>query len=77
MTESRPPENDQAPFIFRVVVVTLAAVILSVVLIMLVGLFDQRVDNKEVFAIIGPAFQTTIGCFVGVLGGRALGKMGA
>ena len=66
--------GDQSPFIFRVVTVTLAIVILSVVGAMLVGLFDPRVANDEVFKILGPAFQTVVGVFVGVLGGRALGK---
>ena len=64
----------ESPFIFRVVTVTLAIVILSVVGAMLVGLFDPRVSNDEVFKILGPAFQTVVGVFVGVLGGRALGK---
>jgi len=65
---------DQQTFIFRVVTITLAAVIVVAVGALLAGLFDQRVDNKDIFAILGPALQTTIGCFVGVLGGRALEK---
>ena len=50
-------------------------VILAVVAVMLYGLFDNRVDNEKVFAIIGPAFQTVVGAFVGILGGRALEKI--
>lgn len=65
---------DQSTFIFRVVTVTLAIVILAVIFAMLYGLFDQAVDNKEIFAILGPAFQTVTGAFVGVLGGRLLEK---
>lgn len=63
---------DDTRFIFRVVVVTLAAVIVSVVGVLLAGLFDPLVDNKAVFAIIGPAFQTVIGAFVGFLSALAL-----
>lgn len=58
---------DQSPFIFRVVVVTLAAILVSVIGVMLAGLFDPGVDNKEIFAVLGPAFQTVVGAFVGVL----------
>lgn len=65
---------DQQTFIFRVVTVTLAAILVAVIAAMLFGLFEPRVDNKDIFAILGPAFQTIVGCFVGILGGRALEK---
>lgn len=65
---------DQQTFIYRVVVITLAAILVSVIGAMLYGLFDSHVDNKEIFAILGPSFQTIVGCFVGILGGRALGN---
>jgi len=58
---------DRDEFVFRVVTVTLAAILVSVVVVLLVGLFDPIVDNKAIFAIIGPAFQTVVGVFVGVL----------
>lgn len=47
---------------------------MSVIAIMLIGLFDARIDNDKIFAVLGPAFQTIVGCFVGVLGSRALGN---
>lgn len=53
---------------------TLAVVQLSVVLAMLFGLFDTRVDNKEIFSIIGPAFHTIVGCFVGLLSAKWMEK---
>lgn len=65
---------DQSTFIFRVVTVTLAAILVAVICAMLYGLFEPKVDNKDIFAILGPAFQTIVGCFVGILGGRALEK---
>ncbi len=58
--------------IYYIVVSVLAMVMLSVIAVLLIGLFDTRVDNDKVFAILGPAFQTIVGCFVGVLGSRAL-----
>jgi hypothetical protein len=54
-------------FVFYVVTGTLAAILVAVVVVLLVGLFDPIVDNKAVFAIIGPAFQTVVGVFVGVM----------
>jgi hypothetical protein len=62
-------DNDH---LYYIVVGTLALVMVAVIAILLVGLFDARVDNDKIFAILGPAFQTIVGCFVGVLGSRVL-----
>ena len=61
-------------WILKVNVGTLAAICISVVLVLLIGMFDNRVDNKEIFSIIGPAFNTVIGAFVGLLGGLSINK---
>ncbi len=58
--------------VYLIVVGVLASVIVSVIVVLLIGLFDSKVDNDKIFAILGPAFQTVIGCFVGVLSGRLL-----
>jgi hypothetical protein len=58
--------------IYLIVVSTLAVVILGVVSSLMLGLFDDRVDNKEIFALIGPSFNTIIGCFVGLIAGKML-----
>lgn len=58
--------------IYCIVVGTLATVMMSVIAVLMFGLFDHRVDNDKIFAILGPAFQTIVGCFVGVLGSRVL-----
>ena len=58
--------------LYYIVVCTLAAVMIAVISVMLIGLFDPRVDNDKVFAILGPAFQTIVGCFVGILGSRVM-----
>jgi hypothetical protein len=39
------------------------------VLEMCVGLFNPIVDNSEIFKLIGPAFQTIVGGFIGLLAG--------
>lgn len=63
---------EKTAFIFYVVTGTLAAILVAVVGAMLYGLYDQRVDNKEIFAVIGPAFHTIVGAFVGILSARFL-----
>ncbi len=62
--------KDTSRLMNYIVVATLALVMLSVIFVMLIGLFDEKVDNDKIFAIIGPAFQMIVGCFVGYLGGR-------
>ena len=58
--------------LYYIVVGVLGSVMVAVILVLLVGLFDNRVDNEKIFAILGPAFQTIVGCFVGILGSRLL-----
>jgi fumarate reductase subunit D len=61
-------------WILKVTVGTLASICVVVVLALLVGIFmpNELVDNQQIFAIIGPAFNTVIGAFVGLLGGLSL-----
>ena len=61
-------------WILKVTVGTLASICVVVVLALLVGIFmpNDLVDNQQIFAIIGPAFNTVIGAFVGLLGGLSL-----
>jgi hypothetical protein len=58
--------------ILLVVIGTLSLTMTSVIFVLLAGLFNRVVDNTEIFKILGPAFQTIVGAFVGVLGGRAM-----
>lgn len=58
--------------ILMIVVTTLAIVVGSVVFVMLVALFDDRVNNDEIFKLIGPAFNMIVGAFVGLLGGISI-----
>lgn len=66
--------EDTIEFTIRMAVVTLSCVILVVVGAMVAGLFvpDSVVDSNKVFEIIGPAFNTIVGAFVGLLGGLSL-----
>lgn len=61
-------------FILKTAVTVLAGIIVVVVVVMMIGLFvsNDLVDNAKIFEIIGPAFNTVIGAFVGLLGGLSL-----
>ena len=68
---STPPV---VPLIYMIVVCTLAIVLLAVIIVMLAGLFNPIVDNEAIFEILGPAFQTVVGVFCGVLGSRVMNE---
>ena len=73
--ESKEPGiEDTIEFTIRLAVATLACVILVVVVAMVAGLFvsDSVVSNDKIFDLIGQAFNTVIGAFVGLLGGLSL-----
>ena len=55
--------------VIMMVSVTLCIILLSMVIVMCVGLFDPVVDNKDIFNLIAPAFQTIVGGFIGLLAG--------
>lgn len=59
-------------WILKVTVGTLSVIVIAVVFVLLWGMFDDKVDNQEIFSIIGPAFNTVIGAFVGLLGGLSI-----
>ena len=51
---------------------TLCLVVMGMVGVLMVGLFDEKVDNAEIFKLISPAFQTIVGGFIGLLAGVKL-----
>ena len=59
-------------WILRITVSTLAIIVISVVLVLLGAFFVPSINNDDIFAIIGPAFNTVIGAFVGLLGGLSI-----
>jgi archaellum biogenesis protein FlaJ (TadC family) len=59
-------------YVTLMVSATLCLVIFAMVATLLMGLFDQRVDNSEIFKLISPAFQTVVGGFIGLLAGVKL-----
>lgn len=53
---------------------SLAIILLSMVMVMLIGLFHDKVDNNKVFEILSPAFQTIVGGFIGLITGIKIGE---
>jgi len=49
--------------------VSLTVILLSMVGVLLAGLFDPQIDNTKIFETITPAFQTVVGAFVGLVAG--------
>jgi len=54
--------------------VTLTVILLSMVVVLLMGLFTPSIDNTEIFKAITPAFQMIVGAFVGLVAGIKIGK---
>lgn len=53
--------------IMKMAATILGIIMLAVVAIFLIGMFapNDLIDNNEIFKIIGPAFSTIVGAFVG------------
>jgi hypothetical protein len=43
------------------------------VFVFLMGFFNEGIDNEQLFAIVGPAFQTIVGGFIGLITGIKIG----
>jgi uncharacterized membrane protein YraQ (UPF0718 family) len=56
--------------------VTLSITVLSMVMVFMFGFFDVLVDNDKLFGIVGPAFQTIVGGFLGLITGIKIGENG-
>ena len=61
-------------YITLVACATLALILLSMVGVLLVGLFNPSVDNTKIFEAITPAFQTIVGGFIGLITGIKIGS---
>lgn len=53
---------------------TLALTVLSMVAVFVLGFFTEKVDNQKLFEIVGPAFQTIVGGFIGLITGIKIGQ---
>jgi hypothetical protein len=53
---------------------TLTTILLSMVGVLLIGLFNPQIDNTKIFEAITPAFQTIVGGFIGLITGIKIGS---
>lgn len=63
-----------ALWVTLIATVTLAIILLSMVSVLLKGLFNPLIDNTEIFKAVTPAFQMIVGAFVGLVAGIKLGE---
>jgi hypothetical protein len=61
-------------YVTMIATVTLSTILLSMVFVMLVGLFHSSIDNTKIFEAITPAFQTIVGGFIGLITGIKIGE---
>ena len=61
-------------YVTLIATITLTVILLSMVGVLLVGLFDTKVDNTKIFEAITPAFQTIVGGFIGLITGIKIGS---
>lgn len=54
--------------------VSLAVILMSMVSVMLIGLFHDKINNDKVFEMLSPAFQTIVGGFIGLITGIKIGQ---
>jgi len=53
---------------------SLMGVVACMIWMFLLAIYDPNVDDKVVFEIIGPAFQTIVGGFIGLITGIHIGE---
>jgi hypothetical protein len=53
---------------------SLVLVVVAMVAMFVIALLDSTVDDKIVFDIVGPAFQTIVGGFIGLITGIKVGE---
>ena len=53
---------------------SLVAVVVAMIAMFILAIVDPNVDDNVVFSIVGPAFQTIIGGFIGLITGIKIGQ---
>jgi hypothetical protein len=53
---------------------SLVAVVVNMMIMFTIAIVDPAVDDEKVFTIIGPAFQTIVGGFIGLITGINIGR---
>lgn len=63
-----------AAWVTLIATFTLCITVLAMVTVFMFGFFDPQVDNNKLFEIVGPAFQTIVGGFIGLITGIKIGS---
>jgi hypothetical protein len=63
-----------AAWVTLIATFTLCVTVISMVTVFMCGFFDAQVDNNKLFEIVGPAFQTIVGGFIGLITGIKIGS---
>ena len=63
-----------AAWVTLVATFTLCVTVVAMVSVFMMGFFDPKVDNNKLFEIVGPAFQTIVGGFIGLITGIKIGS---
>jgi hypothetical protein len=67
-------KNTLSSWVTLIATATLGIILLSMVCVLLTGLFYHEIDNNKVLEIISPAFQTIVGGFIGLITGIKIGS---
>ena len=54
--------------------ISLVTVVAGMMVMFVIALVDPAVDDGMVFSIVGPAFQTIVGGFIGLITGIKVGE---
>lgn len=60
--------------IILVATYSLVAIVVSMIAMFILAVLDPAVDDNVVFDIVGPAFQTIVGGFIGLITGIKIGQ---
>ena len=63
-----------AAWVTLIATFTLCVTVLAMVTVFMFGFFTPEVDNNKLFDIVGPAFQTIVGGFIGLITGIKIGS---
>ena len=66
--------NRVVGFVVVMVSISLSVIVFAIVIVLMDGLYDEKVNNSDIFELISPAFQTIIGGMIGILSGIKLGS---
>ena len=64
---------DNKNHIILVAAYSLVAVVVAMIGMFILAIIDPSVDDNIVFQIVGPAFQTIVGGFIGLITGIKIG----